>query len=233
MKPISLVVGLLAIAALVGALFFSSAKPDPVAIILATNQSDSVDGLNGVDPVGPALIAEGYKVYSLDLPCHFKGMENNGLDCWSERISAGEQSLLLDFCSEVSALIDTIGAARVQFVGVSRGGFVAYQCAALDDRVTEIAQVAPVTDLSRLREFEGTSLDPALFDLDQYAERLARKGVLIRIGNRDDRVGTDAAVHLGEMIGAEIELLDIDGHRAPDPDNVMAKWLRQKWDALT
>ena len=221
-------VGLLAL--LVGAVAIYWFWPyRPVAIVLASIQSDTIDGLNGVDPIAPALRELGYDVYSIDLPCHYAGMPNNGLECWNERIAGGETRLLADFCPQVSALIDQTHARRVQMVGVSRGGYVAYQCGAQDDRVTEIAQLAPVTDLGRLREFEGTYLDPSVFDLDQYADRLSRKSVLIRIGSRDTRVGTDAAVHLGEKIGADIELLDVDGHKAPDPDNVMAKWLFDKW----
>jgi pimeloyl-ACP methyl ester carboxylesterase len=202
----------------------------PTAIILASNQSDTLDGLNGVDPIAPALRELGYQVFSLDLPCHYEGMETNGLECWAERITAGEISLLSDFCSDVSALIDRTGSRRVQMVGVSRGGFIAYQCGAQDDRVTEIAQLAPVTDLSRLREFEGAELPTENFDLSQYVDRLRGKQVLIRIGSRDHRVGTDSAVTLGESIGAEIDLLDVDGHRAPDPNNVMAYWLLDKWN---
>ena len=121
--------------------------PNPhTAIVLASAQSDTLDGLNGVDPIAPALRDLGFAVYSLDLPCHYTGMTENGLDCWSKRILEGETHLLSNVCEDVSKLIDEIGADRVQMVGVSRGGYVAYECAARDDRVTDIAQIAPVID---------------------------------------------------------------------------------------
>ena len=200
----------------------------PTAIVLASVQSDTLDGMNGVDPIAPALRDLGYEVYSLDLPCHGEGFEGSGLVCWADRIAAGEKTLLSDFCAEVSALIDSTGARRVQMVGVSRGGYVAYECGAQDSRVTEIAQIAPVVDLGNLYEFDGVAL-PASLSLEHHAEALAKRGNLIRIGAADDRVGTADVVAFGESINAEIQLLDSIGHRAPDPENIMAKWLRDKW----
>lgn len=200
----------------------------PTAIILASVQSDTLDGLNGVDPIAPELRERGYKVYSIDLPCHYSGMTENGLECWSQRIGSGEIFLLRDFCADVSALIDKTGADNVQMVGISRGGYVAFECAALDERVSDIAQVAPVVDLYRLREFDGLPRNPEL-SLDKYVERLKGRNVLIRIGRADDRVGTDLSVDFAEKIGAEIHLLDTVGHRAPDPEGLMATWLMSKW----
>jgi pimeloyl-ACP methyl ester carboxylesterase len=202
----------------------------PIAIVLASVQSDTLDGMNGVDPIAPALRDLGYQVLSIDLPCHSSTMQSSGLVCWANRIGMGETNLLSGFCTEVSALIDSTGARRVQMVGVSRGGYVAFECGALDDRVTEIAQIAPVVSLADLTEFDGVKVDPAQFSLSKYADKLRGKETLIRIGRFDDRVDTNASIMFGSLIGAEVQLLDSDGHRAPDPENVMAAWLKAKWD---
>lgn len=203
---------------------------EPTAIVLASNQSDTLDGLNGVDPIAPALRGLGYRVYSIDLPCHGPDDSGSGLTCWSQRIEAGETSILSDFCMSVSALIDSTGARRVQMVGVSRGGYVAYECGAQDRRVTDIAQIAPVIDLKQLHEFDGVQLDPDEFSLVKYVDALKKRHNLIRIGRYDDRVSTGMAQAFGAAIGAEVHLLDAVGHRAPDAENQMAKWMLAKWN---
>lgn len=200
----------------------------PTAIVLATNESDTLDGLNGVDPIAPALRDLGYEVYSVDLPCHGPGMTGNGLECWNEEIASGNFAVLSGFCETISKKIDEIGAKRVQYVGVSRGGYMAFECAALEPRVMDVAQIAPVVDLGRLREFADNQHTASL-RLDRYARNLAARNTLIRIGIADERVGTDVVVAYGQMVGSEMHLLDVQGHRAPDPENEMAQWLMQKW----
>lgn len=200
----------------------------PTAMVLASNESDSLDGLNGVDPIAPALRDLGYDVYSIDLPCHGDGISNGGLVCWNDEITSGRIDLLAGFCETISKRIDEIGAQRVQYVGVSRGGYMAFECAALDPRVTDIAQIAPVVGLSHLFEFADNPFASSL-TLDRYARNLAERNTLIRIGANDERVGTESVVSYGRLVGSEIHLLNSEGHRAPDPENIMARWLADKW----
>lgn len=200
----------------------------PTAIVLASVESYTLDGLNGVDPIAPALRDLGYDVYSIDLPCHFEGAEVDGLVCWNSEIASGNVDLLSGFCETISKKVDQIGARRVQYVGVSRGGYMAFECAALDPRVTDVAQLAPVVDLRSLREFSQNELAGEI-TLDRYSRNLATRNTLIRIGMNDDRVGTETVVSFGRLVGAEIHLLPVDGHKAPDPDNLMAGWLAEKW----
>ncbi len=35
----------------------------------------------------------------------------------------------------------------------------------------------------------------------------------------------------GAAIGAEVQLVDVVGYRAPDDENEMAKWLLARWNA--
>lgn len=200
----------------------------PTAIVLASVESDTLDGLNGVDPIAPALRGLGYSVYSIDLPCHGGEETRSGLTCWSEEIASGNVDLLASFCETISKKVDEIGASRVQYVGVSRGGYVAFECAALDPRVTDVAQIAPVVGLDQLYEFSGNPFAGEL-TLDRYARNLAKRNTLIRIGLSDDRVGTNTVVSYGRLVGSEIHLLNSEGHRAPDPENHMATWLMGKW----
>ena len=89
---------------------------------------------------------------------------------------------------------------RLVASGTSRGGFLALELAAADDRFCCIAAISPVTDLLVLKEFAGLSSVPDSLVLESRAEALAGRAVWIAIGNNDRRVSTDSAIRFSRSL---------------------------------
>ena len=154
---------------------------------------------------GTALAEKGYLCVSLDLPCH--GLEKRpeepeGLAGWRYRIDHGEGKFISELNSKIFAVLDYLitngytDPERVAVCGTSRGGFAALHFAASDARVKCAVAFAPVTDLAVLSEFAGAGQNPAVqaLALTEQAENLAGRPIWMVIGDRDKRVGTDAAI---------------------------------------
>jgi len=193
-------------------------------VVLATNMHDTLYGglLKGV----PAdLIGAGFSLLSMDLPCHGADQDvENPLVCWQTRIEAGDADIFRRFCGDLSAVLNDLGATDVSIVGQSRGGYVATVCAAYDTRIRNLALIMPVTDLQRLTEFDGYSVDQTVFGLAQYDRFLADRSILVRIGADDTRVGTDAVASFATSVGAELVLVGEAGHDIHNNGEVAA-WL--------
>jgi len=160
----------------------------------------------------------GLTAIALDLPCHgAKGY--GGLDCWRARIQGGDD-IFTPLCAEMSSILDTLGSAHAGVIGVSRGGYAALVCAAHEPRLDVLALIAPVTDLSRLTEFQGMEPMPA---------PVIHRSMLVRIGKHDDRVGTDLATAYAKHAGAELTLLNSEGHTAPE-DGATAIWMAKAFN---
>lgn len=182
----------------------ASAEPAPLLIILSATIEESL-GEAYFRQCGNALAAEhGFLCVSIDLPAHGpqqRADERAGLEGWRDRADRGE-----DFVAANNArlrdvldyLIATGKAdpARIVACGTSRGGFMAMQFAVAEPRVKCVAAFAPVTDLAELREFKGTEAAPLVRSLAliNQAQALASRPVWVVIGDRDTRVGTDAAI---------------------------------------
>lgn len=189
----------------------------PVAVLLAMDAESTLGGAMG--PLPDELGKAGFDVMSLDLPCHGSDTENiHPLDCWRRRIESGDAEIFNRFCDRLSAAISARRAQRVSIVGQSRGAYVGVICAARDKRIASLALWMPVTDLNRLAEFSGFAVSDVLPD--------PHVPTYIRIGIADDRVGTDAAIAFGQRIGARIEILNVNGHNAPD-DGSTVQFLRE------
>jgi alpha-beta hydrolase superfamily lysophospholipase len=199
------------------------ARGSSLAIVFAADIDRSLTG-ESIVPIAQQLARAGFSVVSLDLPSHRPGEEPSELSGWRHRIDSGETDIFTKFCDDVSAVLDDLNATRVSAVGISRGGYVAAVCAARDERIHTLALLAPVTDLARLEEFGGAVLDPAIYGLAQYAPILANRTVLIRIGRNDQRVGTDSAIAFARSIGAELVVVDVDGHSVKDNGST-ARWV--------
>lgn len=199
----------------------------PLVVLLAMGAHDTLYG-SSMENVPSDLIGAGFSLLSLDMPCHGPGEDPVvGLHCWRDRIEAGDINLFLRFCSGLSNVLDELAANDVSIIGQSRGGYVAITCAAYDDRFRRVALLRPVTDLARLSEFADFRLDQALFGTDQFVPYLSDRPVLVRIGRNDQRVGTDAAIAFAEAVGAELHVLDVDGHAGPD-EGVTTQWLLER-----
>ena len=94
---------------------------------------------------------------------------------------------------------------------------------AQDPRIRGAAVLAPVTDLSVLKEFEGMQQHPAVraLSLSQQAGRLADRSIWVLMGDRDARVGTDSAIEFARAVwkvSAERKLrTGVELHLVPEP----------------
>lgn len=83
--------------------------------------------------------------------------------------------------------------AKLATAGLSRGGFAAAHLAARDPRFRHLVGFAPLTRLSKLKEFSHLHNHPFVnsLDLKHLSEQLSDRHVRLYIGNEDTRVGTD------------------------------------------
>ncbi len=137
------------------------------------------------------------RIFSLTLPGH----ENNlpatqAMSLWAEDFQKG-QDFLSPFFDAIQQAIDFAVKERfadpnkLSAAGLSRGAFVAAHVAARDPRFRHLLGFAPLTRLSKIREF--AHFDSPLansFDLTELAPLLADRHVRLYIGNHDTRVGT-------------------------------------------
>mgnify|MGYP006114733801 CR=1 FL=1 len=189
------------------------------------------------------LLKAGYVCVALDAPGHGLDRDTSEppeLRSWRHRLVAGHDFVTV-FNARLSSILDFLVAERIAdpalviAVGGSRGGFLAFHFAGSDSRVRGVAGLAPVTELRALYEFRGmddhkltASLSPI-----RHAARLAGRHVLVTIGDRDHRVGTDHAIAFARQLtkaaeGARVDLhvlAEPRGHRHPDgTDDLLRTW---------
>lgn len=184
--------------------------PAPLLFILASTIDETL-GDEYFRQCGTRLAKEkGWLCVSLDLPYHGKFRKENareGLDGWADAVRQGE-----DFVSDNNARMQEIleylinkgyvDEKNIAVCGTSRGGYLALQFAANEERVKSAIVFAPVTELSELKEFvnidQGKLVEPFL--LNGKIAELAKKKVWMVIGDNDQRVGTDQAIQLARNI---------------------------------
>ena len=189
------------------------------------------------------LLEAGYVCVALDAPGHGLDRDTSEppeLRSWRHRLAAGRNFVSV-FNTRLSSILDYLVAERIVdpelviAVGGSRGGFLAFHFAGSEPRVRGVAGLAPVTELRALDEFRGmddheltASLSPI-----RHAARLAGRSVLVTIGDRDNRVGTDHAIAFARQIskaaqGARVDLhvlAEPRGHRHPEAtDELLRTW---------
>lgn len=225
-------------------------KPAPTLFIFAGGLEDALNS-EYFRQSGNQLANQGYLCVSVDLPCHGKevrGGEPMGIDGWRYRGEAGEDFVAAAtnrFSQVLDDLIETklTDPDKVAACGTSRGGYMAVQFAAADSRVKAAAAFAPVTDLLLVREFASTKKKDFFekLSLHNQAEKLAGRAVWLVIGDRDDRVSTDAAIKFCRAVTAAslkqqkpalVDLLVISepqGHTTPKgaPEGA-AKWIAEQ-----
>ena len=199
----------------------------PIVVVLAVDMQETLYDSATTGTIVPRLLNAGYSVMSLDLPCHGADAEPGvqPLDCWAQRIAAGDKDIFLNFCAGLFGVLDGLGAPQVGIVGISRGAYVAITCGAYNERFRDIAFEIPVTDLNYLTEFKSMPVDETLFGTDQYAPYISNRVSLVRIGKDDTRVGTALAVVFAQKVGATLELTDAVGHEIAE-DGSTITWLQ-------
>lgn len=192
------------------------ARPAPTVIKCAGAVEEALSPVSL--QAGRFLLGADYQFLAVELPCHGTARhpgEPEGLDGWARRVHVGG-NLVGEFCARISGLIDHIvddpmtDPERIVLSGVSRGGYLALCAAAADPRVRCVATYAPVTDLRRLREFATVPpdrLEP--LDLSTRIDALVGRPVFIVIGDRDHRVGTDAAIGFAQALSQAAERADV------------------------
>jgi dienelactone hydrolase len=186
------------------------AKPAATLIVLSGVAQDTLLKPSFLQ-AGKFLAPRGYLCVSIDLPSHgkFEAAGDKGLSGWGKRAAAGED-FVAEFNSRLSKVVDHLIAQKwtdpdkIAVCGTSRGGFMAYRFAAHDPRVKCAAGYSPVTDLKKLSEFRNAQSSTAVdaMSVEAHVDALAGKPIFIVIGDRDDRVGTDAAVHFARVLSA-------------------------------
>ena len=197
---------------------------------------------------GNRLAEKGFLLASLDLPGHGTAHRENepeGLAAWRHR-SDREDHFVSRFTTNFKIILDLLiengysDPARIAVCGTSRGGFMALQATAVDQRIRATAAFAPVTALSALREFKGASNTDHIDALSLYsrANRLAGRSLWLVIGDRDERVGTDDCIAFARRVTtlsleqskpADVTLIvqpEPKGHTTPEgsPDKA-AEWI--------
>jgi dienelactone hydrolase len=233
------------------------AAPAPTLFVFGGDMNPSLKS-EDVNKLGRLLIPHGYVCVSLDLPGHGADVradeQASGLAAWKGRIVKGE-NIAATFARKVSQVLDYLIAKeytdpkRVAVSGTSRGGFIAFHCAAADPRIRQVIAFAPVTRLLTLTEFAGTETNEAVMALStiHLAEKLVGKPMWVVIGNHDTRVGTEDCLAFSqevikrsigklEPVPVELRLVGTTGHRlhaspAPEfgqlcaPHDEAAAWL--------
>jgi len=125
--------------------------------------------------------------------------QKNSLKAWRSRLDQGED-FTRPFCAHARSVLDYLiregitDPNRIAVWGCSRDGFLAFHLAAVEPRIKAIVGNSPVTDLSALREFTGTTSSQESLTLAHLAPVLAGRAVLIDIGNNDRRIDADRII---------------------------------------
>lgn len=161
------------------------------------------------------------RVFSMTLPGHENDLPAVGaMKIWAEELSKGND-IVDQFLNTVDTAVDFAinekfaDPNKIATAGLSRGGFIASHLAARDPRFRHLLCFAPLTRLSKIREFkEEHDLKFAdQLDLVHLAPKISDRHIRMYIGNDDTRVGTrscfDYAMKLVEekkMRSAQVEL---------------------------
>ena len=152
----------------------------------------------GLDPFNqPVQFSLGrmIRIFSLTLPAHENDLPpTQALKVWAEDYAKGADPLG-EFLNQCALAVDF--AIREKFgdpeklavAGLSRGGLLAFHLAAQDERFKSILAFAPITRLSKMKEFVSLKPNP-FFEAENLAESLCDRSVRLYIGNQDVRVGT-------------------------------------------
>lgn len=177
---------------------------------------------------GKFLSKRGFVCVSIDLPCHGTDRQRDepeGLSGWRHRLDH-DDAFIKTLNSRLSSVLDDVinrgysDEKRIGACGVSRGGFVACHFTASDPRVRAVAAFAPVTELGALTEFKGAAArdNVTSLNLSNQSTSLANRALYIVIGDQDQRVSTDAAVHFAKAVAKAA----VDSGQ---PDNVILQVL--------
>lgn len=177
-----------------------AAKP-MLLLSFSAGRKDSVPGGKYGD-VTEAFIKQGHRIASIDLPAHGDRVDKkygSGIKGFANYVADGKDPFDIFVLNAKDMITECLkrGLAtkgNIVSCGVSRAGYCALRLTAEDSRISGVAAFAPVTDWGVVSEFESIRKSPnvAKISLERFAAKLVDRKVYVAIGNRDDRVGTDA-----------------------------------------
>ncbi|MBC3491890.1 alpha/beta hydrolase family protein [Pseudomonas taiwanensis] len=181
--------------------FHQADKNAPLLITITTDIKESMTDV--YSPVGGLLAAKGYNIAAIDVTCHgrdIKKKEKYGLDCWRTRADASSENIFDNYIQNLKSVIADIeqqqlaDTSNTTVLGISRGGYLAMKAASEIQQVSIVIALAPVTDIFRLREFDGAKAPRSIYSPQAFFAPLSTKHLFIQINNSDDRVGTAEAL---------------------------------------
>ena len=165
----------------------------------------------------------------MTLPAHEEGLSpQNALSVWAEKIAIGEDPLGDFFKAALKAVDYTIeqklaDPEKLGIAGLSRGGFVASHLAAKEERFKAILQFAPLTRLSKGKDFEAIKEHPLIHSLDVFhiTKQLANRKIRFYIGNKDTRTHTKSCFEFA------MQLVEHSSLRSPQIEFIMTPSIGQ------
>jgi esterase FrsA len=176
---------------------FWGPMPTVVYFTIDAHSSLAVDPFN--QPIVP-MMNHSMRVFSIDLPEHGSDLDpHTALERWAKHYQKGTP-LVERFIEKLTRFLDylhqqTLIDHRLGVMGLSRGAFIAAHLAHASKRVKHLVGFSPLTDLSKVKEFQQLptlpDLPPAIGDLKNTFAECSFK---IFIGNQDTRVSTHRAL---------------------------------------
>jgi esterase FrsA len=185
-----------------------------------------------LDPFNqPVQFLEGkwIRIFSMTLPAHEEGLSpHNALSLWAEEIDKGRDPLGLFFEQALKAVEYTVrhqfaDPRKLGIAGLSRGGLIASHLAARDERFKAILQFAPLTRISKGKDFDRVKDHPIVESLDvlPLAKQLADRHIRFYIGNKDTRTHTKSCFEFA------MELVEHSTLRTPQIEFIMTPSIGQ------
>lgn len=176
---------------------FWGAMPTVFYFTIDAHSSLVVDPFN--QPVVP-MLNHSMRVFSVDLPEHGSGLDpHTALSRWAISYENG-QDILKEFLDKVCRFIDHLQHEqvidhRLGALGLSRGAFIAAHLAAICPKIKHIVGFAPLTDLTKAKEFQELPQNINLpKPISTIKEGLLDCSIKFYIGNHDTRVSTERAI---------------------------------------
>jgi esterase FrsA len=187
--------------------------PLPSIFYFALSGTDSLTQ----DPINQPiqfLSDQWIRCFSMTLPAHESGLSpKDAMATWAEDMLKGvdvvgefiEQALM---AIEFAIRQKFADKEKMGLMGLSRGAFIASHLAAQEERFRSIVQFAPLTNLAKIKEFQGIQKiqeHPIIQGLDLFAlaPKLSNQHIRFYIGNKDQRTDTrsciEFALHLAEQ----------------------------------
>lgn len=171
--------------------------PKPTLFYFALSKEDSLlkDPYNQLIQFLPDA---NIRIFSMTLPAHEPPKSpEKALNDWASSYLSGKD-VLTEFIQQIHKAIHFLDQEglllenKLAVAGLSRGGFICSHIAAIDPRISIILQLAPLTKIQYVKDFQEIAKLPDIEKLDVHylTPKLYQRSIRFYIGNCDIRVGT-------------------------------------------